>query len=163
MECLSGEWVSEFLTACGVCKIYHSLTLELVVGDLLRSCSFWNLWIRVSCVFFGTFFVGLLIGTHHREGRGVWGVGNRILRSDLDSTLATSWKKWAGPFVTIGVLLSDFVNIWILFESGFFLRNWYLFQADLLVCNVCCASDSLFSSGWSDYLRKGIISYGGWF
>jgi hypothetical protein len=63
--------VSEFLTACGVCKIYHSLTLELVVGDLLRSCSFWNLWIRVSCVFFGTSFFGLLIGTHHREGRGV--------------------------------------------------------------------------------------------
>ncbi len=109
------------------------------------------------------FFFGLLIGTHHREGRGVWGVGNKILRSDLDSTPATLWKKWAGPFVTIGVLLSDFVNIWIWFESGFFLGNWYLFQADLLVCNVCCASDSLFSSGWSDYLCKGIISYGGWF
>ncbi len=52
----SASQVSEFLTAFGACKIYHSLAFELVVGDLLRSCSFWSLWIRVSCVFFGAFF-----------------------------------------------------------------------------------------------------------
>jgi hypothetical protein len=109
----SASQVSEFLTACGVCKIYHSLAFELVLGDLLRSCSFWSLWIRVSCVFFGSFFFGLLIGTHHGEGKGVWGVGNRMLRSDLDSTLATSWKKNG-----LVLLLQSVFCLGILSKSG---------------------------------------------
>ncbi len=62
--------MSEFLTACGECKIYHSLTLELVVGDLLRSCSFWNLWIKVSCVFFGTFFLACSLERIIGKGEG---------------------------------------------------------------------------------------------
>jgi hypothetical protein len=66
----SASQVSEFLTACGVCKIYHSLAFELVVGDLLRSCSFWSLWIRVSCVFFGAFFLGCSLERIVGKGEG---------------------------------------------------------------------------------------------
>jgi hypothetical protein len=66
----SASQVSEFLTACGVCKIYRSIAFELVVGDLLRSCSFWRLWIRVSCVFFGAFFLACSLERIMGKGEG---------------------------------------------------------------------------------------------